>query len=275
MPSRSSARVKTSRARAVWAAAAVLVCALPTLGVGQEAVERPANREISDNDTKAALKKVREDPNLAEERKIRMLKWVEDEEDKKRQKDMSWMRWLREFFGWFAENGRFLFWGVIAVLAGLLLVYIGRLVRTWRLPERAGRIDAPSFVRDLDIRPESLPPDIGSAARKLWDDGEHRNALALLYRGLLSRLVHVHKVPIRDSSTEGDCLVLASRHLATEERKIYVMSLVRVWQRAVYGGEAIPTESVHALCDEFSQALDSPSASGEPAPGPQVSGVSA
>ena len=47
----------------------------------------------------------------------------------------------------------------------------------------------------------------------LWDRGDHRAALALLYRGLLSRLVHVHRVPIRDSSTEGDCLALAARCL--------------------------------------------------------------
>ncbi len=140
---------------------------------------------------------------------------------------------------------------------GLLLVFLWRLFRAITLPERARKFEAPSFVRDLDIRPESLPADIGAAARSLWDSGEHRSALALLYRGLLSRLVHVHHVPIRDSSTEGDCMTLANRHLVAEDQKIYVTSLVRVWQRAVYGGENIPTESVHALSDEFSRALDS------------------
>jgi hypothetical protein len=274
VPSRSNARVKSAPLRAAWIAVAALLLGMPLSALGQETVERSSSGDITDRDIKAALKKVREDPNMAEDRKIRMLKWVKDEEDKKRQKDMSWVLWLRELFGWFAQNGRFLFWGVIAVLAGLLLVYVWRLVRAWGVPERSRRIDAPSFVRDLDIRPESLPPDIGATARKLWDDGEHRHALALLYRGLLSRLVHVHNVPIRDSSTEGDCLALASRHLATEERKIYVTSLVRVWQRAVYGGETIPTESVYALCDEFSQALDAPSVS-EPAAGPRSAGAAA
>jgi hypothetical protein len=94
----------------------------------------------------------------------------------------------------------------------------------------------------------------------------------LLYRGLLSRLVHVYKVPIKDSSTEGDCITLASRHLDNEERKIYVSSLVRVWQRAVYGGEDIPTETVATLCDGFSRAMDPPPA---PAPGAQPAGAHA
>src|SRR6185295_7845985 len=98
----------------------------------------------------------------------------------------------------------------------------------------------PTHVRDLDIRPETLPPDIGAAARALWDAGDRRAALALLYRGLLSRLIHVHRLPIRDSSTEGDCLELAARHL-TDTRRQYAAALIRAWQRFVYGGEEIQT----------------------------------
>ena len=71
----------------------------------------------------------------------------------------------------------------------------------------------------------AFPTDIGAAARALWDRGEHRAALALLYRGMLSRLAHVHRVPIRDSSTEGDCLALAARHLAHGRRE-YASRLV-------------------------------------------------
>ena len=206
----------------------------------------------------AAFEQVKKDPNLAHDRTIRTLKWVDSKEKEQKKRDLSWLRWLADLFSWFVQNGRFLFWGVLAIMAGLLLVFLWRIFQAIQFPERAKQFEAPQFVRDLDIRPESLPADIGAAARSLWDSGEHRSALALLYRGLLSRLVHVHRVPIRDSSTEGDCVALANRHLAAEDRKIYVASLVRVWQRAVYGGESIPTESIHALCGEFSRALDSP-----------------
>ena len=89
-------------------------------------------------------------------------------------------------------------------------------------------------MQDLDIRPESLPPNIGAAARALWDRGEHRAALALLYRGLLSRLAHVHQVPVRDSSTEGDCLALCRAHLAGPGID-YAARLIVLWQAAVYG----------------------------------------
>jgi hypothetical protein len=239
-----------------------------TLAFGAE-VEHPTQKEVT-----AAVEQLRKDPNLAAERTIRILKWVDTEEEKKKKSDMSWARWIGEMFAWFTQNGRFLFWIVLGILAGLLLVYLWRLARSWSLPERSKRIDAPSFVRDLDIRPESLPADIGAAARQLWDSGEHRSALALLYRGLLSRLVHVHQVPFKDSTTEGDCLALAGRYLRDEERKAYVSNLVRLWQRAVYGGESVPTESVHALCDGFARALDTPEVTAAP-PGAAPAGARA
>jgi len=110
-------------------------------------------------------------------------------------------------------------------------------------------------VQDLDIRPESLPDNIGAAAQTLWDSGDHRGALSLLYRGLLSRLVHVHNIPIRDSSTEGDTLRLTATRLG-EDKRNYVTRLVRIWQHAVYGGQPPEEGSLYDLCDEFSPALD-------------------
>ncbi|MET0657279.1 MAG: DUF4129 domain-containing protein, partial [Steroidobacteraceae bacterium] len=115
---------------------------------------------------------------------------------------------------------------------------------------RVAALDLPTHVRDLDIRPESLPDDIGAAALGLWNEGQRRAALALLYRGLLSRLVHVYDVPIKASSTEGDCLHMVEQHLS-EQRLAYANHLVRVWQRAVYGARDPENEEVRDLCLGF------------------------
>jgi hypothetical protein len=248
---------------------AVLLLAAFTCGAQESPTGAFTRAEVD-----KAIVELKKDPNLARERSIRTLKWVETPEDKKKKNDRKLFGWIGDLFGWITQGGRVLFWGVLAVLAGMLLVYLVRLARAWSNPAKSSRIDAPSFVRDLDIRPESLPANIGAAARQLWDSGEHRAALALLYRGLLSRLVHVHRVPIKDSSTEGDCLGLANRHLKDEERKVYVASLVRLWQRAVYGGETVATEAVYALCDGFARALDQPEVTGA-APGAAAAGASA
>jgi hypothetical protein len=225
----------------------------------------PQAADVQDGDVpprtevRKALDKVKNDPNLAQERSVNMLRWRESAPVT----DEPWWwglanslaRFFRGLFGWFAEAGRLVVWVLGAVLAALLAVYVVRLVRARGLPRAAKAFVPPSHVRDLDIRPESLPDDVGAAALALWERGEQRAALALLYRGLLSRLVHVHGVPIRASSTEGECLALARPRLA-EANARYVARLVETWGAAVYGGSTPPTAAVQALCGEFAVALD-------------------
>ena len=140
-------------------------------------------------------------------------------------------------------------------LAAWLGVYLTRAIRERQAAPAADQFVPPTHVRDLDIRPESLPANIGAAARKLWDRGDHRAALSLLYRGLLSRLTHVHRMPIQDSSTEGDCLALLAGRV-TPKTGDYSARLVGAWQGFVYGGTEAPATEIHALCEEFAAALD-------------------
>ncbi|WP_374593966.1 DUF4129 domain-containing protein, partial [Aquabacterium sp.] len=110
--------------------------------------------------------------------------------------------------------------------------------------------DLPSHVRELDIRPQSLPERVGEAAQCLWLQGAHREALSLLYRGMLSRLVHDHAVPIRAASTEGECVQLARGHVDARCGE-FVSELVQAWQLAVYGARLPEAATVLALCEHF------------------------
>ena len=225
-----------------------------------------------------AVEAVKQDPNLAAEKSVRTLTWKEwgKSEDKQPERPTShwpgWLDWLPNLFAWIGQASQMLVWVLIAALVGLLLLFIVRLVRDTRLETKGAKFVAPTFVQDLDIRPESLPPDIGAAARALWDRGEQRAALALLYRGMLSRLAHVYEVPIRESSTEGDCLALAERKLDVV-RVAYVTQLVRTWQRFTYGGIAVEDAVAHELCAGFSQNLDA--AAHETAAGARFAGAGA
>src|SRR5690606_22699450 len=93
------------------------------------------------------------------------------------------------------------------------------------------------------------------AALALWQRGEQRAALALLYRGLLSRLVHGFGVPIRESSTEGECLRLAEQTVPVPSAR-YAARLVALWSAAVYGAREPTLAAVQGLCAEFAAALD-------------------
>jgi len=235
---------------------AAFVALAPLVGAAQPetpfiaAGETPTRPEV-----RKALDKVANDPNLSTVRTINSLKWKQQEPST----DEPWWaplaRWTRGLFGWLAESGRLLVWVVGALAAVLLTVFIVRLVRARGLPRVPKQFVAPSHVRDLDIRPESLPDDVGAAALALWERGDQRAALALLYRGTLSRLVHVHSVPIRASSTEGECLALARPRLSESSAR-YAANLVAVWTAAVYGAEVPAGGAVQALCGEFGPALD-------------------
>jgi hypothetical protein len=234
---------------AVTAAFLVIATASAQDRSGPASIDAPQALEIQ-----RAIAQVKADPNLATEQTIKTLKW-RTSPDPKPPRVPAWVTWIVNLIRWVEQSARVLVWCAAAVLAGMLAVYISRLVHAGRGPISDDGFVAPTHVRDLDIRPETLPSDIGGAARTLWDRGEHRAALALLYRGMLSRLAHVHRIPIRDSTTEGDCLTLTASHLSHDSHA-YTSRLVRVWQRSVYGREALVPATVYALCDEFAMTLD-------------------
>ena len=218
-------------------------------GAGAAAAISPTPAEV-----KRALENVRKDPNLGVPKEVRRLKWVEDDKPRPPRNLGAWA-WLADLARWMAETSRILIYVIAALAAIAFVLYLTRFLggREPRAAKR--RVIAPTHVRDLDIRPESLPDDIGAAALELWSSNEHRGALSLLYRGLLSRLAHVHAVPIRASTTEGDCLALAEKHLSAD-RAAYVSRLVKVWQRAVYGSRDPDTQTVTELCEGFALALN-------------------
>jgi uncharacterized protein DUF4129 len=238
------------------AAVLTTVLSVGAAGVQRESAQ-PRAASPGPSEIARAIDTVKADPNLATERTIKTLRW-KGSADAKPSGFLASLAWIGGLFRWLEQSARLLVWGAAVALAGVLVVYIARTLGRHDVLRIQEPFVAPSHVRDLDIRPESLPSDIGIAARTLWDRGEHRAALALLYRGMLSRLAHVHRIPIRDSSTEGDCLALAATHL-TQGGRQYASRLVRVWQRFVYGGQDTQAATVYVLCDDFASALDSAS----------------
>ena len=257
MPSRGEAPALLPGCAIALLALAAAVTAIPVVTSAASAASTASTQEavIDREAITRALDAVRADPQLNAERTMKTLRW-RDARAPARTERIGWLAWIAGFFAWLGQSGRYLVWVAAAILAVLAARYVlETAIRARVAREEDAPLITPTHVRDLDIRPASLPPDIGAAARALWDAGQHRAALALLYRGLLSRLAHVHSVPIRDSTTEGDCLALAAEHLAAP-RQDYVSRLVGVWQHAVYGHEEVSGVAVHELCDGFATALD-------------------
>jgi Domain of unknown function (DUF4129) len=225
-----------------------LSLSLALLALDARAVEPPTPQQVRE-----ATEAVYNDPDLHGLKADRELRF-KDREQPKEPEAAADMRWLRDLVRWFSQAGRWLMWLGMAALVALLIVYLRRWIAV-RGDALAGRaLTLPSHVRDLDIRPQSLPDDLPAAVRALWQRGESRAALSLLYRGALSRLVHDHAVPVRAASTEGECATLAARHLDAE-RGAFVARLIGLWQLAVYGARLPDGSAVMAVCDEFNARL--------------------
>jgi hypothetical protein len=239
--------------------ALVAALALPLAVPQTFAAAAQSRTALSAAAIEAAASAVRADPDMGGPHKMRTWQFKRGDEAKRPASAPD--PWLLEFARWLAEGGRLLVWlGGAAALAALL-VGAHRWLSVRGDAARSAGARLPSHVRELDIRPESLPADIGAAVRAAWLAGRRRAALSLLYRGALSRLVHSLAVPIEDASTEGDCVRLA-RVTLPAERSAFVARLVLAWQLAVYGNRPVETAAVLALCDEFDRMLPASAATG-------------
>jgi len=246
---------------AIVAAAALAVVVGTARGAEPIAAPTAAAAPWSAAEVASAAQAVAAEAGLGGQQKVRTWRFKRDDDDKVTRREPP-PPWLLDLRRWLGEGGRALVW--LLGLAALAMVIVGS--RRWWSVHGQALIAAstrlPSHVRDLDIRPESLPAEIGAAVRTAWLAGEHRAALSLLYRGALSRLAHGLGVPIEDSSTEGDCIRLAEATLG-DERSAFAARLIGAWQLAVYGNRRLPTPLVLTLCDEFDRLLP---AGARPAP---------
>ncbi len=207
----------------------------------------------------AAVDKLRADPLLSGRHMEHRLRWKDVPAQSKpaNKPDQAFLEWLASLGRFINDTSRFLLWGIAAVLVALALVSARHLVQL-RAFQRTRAAAAVSHVRDLDVRPQSLPDDVGAAALALWQAGQVPAALSLLYRGALSRMIHRFQVPISASATEGECLALARGRLEPGALR-YVTQVVRAWEANIYGGRRLSDAMGESLCTGFGPRLDASS----------------
>jgi len=106
----------------------------------------------------------------------------------------------------------------------------------------------------LDLRPESLPPDVVAAARARFAAGDAQGALSLLYRGALVHLVRGAGLRIPASATEGEC-ERAARKTVDAALANDFSALTRAWTYCAYARQAPESAAFEALCASWSPRL--------------------
>ena len=151
-----------------------------------------------------------------------------------------------------AELMRILAWVAAVLVAGWLIYQISQRLGWFRGALKRADPWRPDVMFGMDLRPESLPADIASAARARLAEGDLRGALSLLYRGALAGLVHERNLALREGDTEGDCVrrvgATAPAALAT-----FFARLVDTWGLLAYGRRMPEATLVEHLVNEWEQ----------------------
>lgn len=138
---------------------------------------------------------------------------------------LGWLRGLATFFE-----------VVLWVCAGLLVLWLAsRLsgLNIVTLPARSTRPVAPSNVFGIELAGAALPEDVHGTARTLWQQGKLREALSLLLRAQLLRLVSETGCHFSSGDTEQECLQEV-RSRAPEAQHSAFAQLMNLWLRVAY-----------------------------------------
>ncbi|MFY0730454.1 DUF4129 domain-containing protein [Pseudomonas sp. NFX15] len=168
----------------------------------------------------------------------------------------SWLKALLKLFeghhfGALATLIEILLWGTVIGAVGLLIwryrdwlqAFVSR--RPSLKPKAIRPLPQQAF--GLDLKPESLPADIASHAERLWQT-QPREALGLLYRALLSRLLHDFNIALKAADTEGQ--VLHRVELLQQPALLaYSQNLTGHWQDMAYGHRLPPAQVQQQLCN--------------------------
>ncbi|SMF24358.1 hypothetical protein SAMN02745866_01583 [Alteromonadaceae bacterium Bs31] len=149
---------------------------------------------------------------------------------------------------------------VLWVLVAILIVYL-----IYRFREPIGNFvastepvklehEAPEVMFGLNVTKESLPDDIPANVRALWQQQDYRAAVSLLYRALLTGLIHDYDFAFEDSHTEGECVTLVQER-GDNVLSPYVVKLTACWQNLAYGHMVPRWEDVDLLCDSWSKVF--------------------
>ncbi|TLX54617.1 DUF4129 domain-containing protein [Stutzerimonas nosocomialis] len=124
--------------------------------------------------------------------------------------------------------------------------------------------ETPTQRFGLELAPKSLPADVAGEAERLWAENP-REALGLLYRALLSHLVQVHRLPLKDADTEGE-VIARIRALEQPPLHDFARLLTLHWQNAAYG-HRMPAASVRdQLCGTWRDLFGTGHATRDSAP---------
>jgi hypothetical protein len=228
------------------------------------------NQPLTSQASRDSIKAILDQPPFKNKETVTGYRFGEDKAVDESRDDDSAPQWLKTLMRLF-ESQRFgaLATLIEALLWSTLMAAIGLLIwryRDWlqafvsRSPRPGKKLarELPQQAFGLDLNRETLPADIAASAEALWAT-QPREALGLLYRALLSYLLHDFNIALKAADTEGQVLERV-RQLQQPALLAFSKNLTGHWQNMAYGHRLPPSHSQQELCDGW-RALFGPGAS--------------
>lgn len=186
------------------------------------------------------------DPRVSPTRDIKQWEPIDKPKPKKKPGKLPpWLEALGQLLG---VGGRVVAWTAVGLLVLALLVTAPRWLR-WMRGAARGRVREVASPTDAVAAPvTALPDDIPAAARALWAQGRHRDALALVYRAAVDSMSRRADLVLPPGATEAECL-RASRRLPDPADREAFAGAVRTWQYAAYAGQLPDRAAFDVLLD--------------------------
>lgn len=220
--------------------AAALVLLVPAAPAVAQAAAKDAKREIDE---------VLKAPEFPHRRTV--TRWQRRPAEEFRAGPEFDFTWLRAIGYAFAKSSEVALWMLAGALVALGLWWAARLMPRAPPAPRAP-YQPPAALFGMALAPETLPADLADAVRGLLGAGRMREALALLYRGTLSALVHGRGIELRPSDTEGEALLRVRAHAEAATAQFFG-ELVLHWQRAAYARRLPAAAEVERLLAAYSE----------------------
>lgn len=155
-----------------------------------------------------------------------------------------------------ANGTEILLWMLVIGLVCFVVYRYRHWLASFNLPEmeKAEKKDTPETLFGMDVRPQSLPLDVSEQALKMWQEGQYRNALALLYRASLVDLFK-RGLDVDEGATEQECLKASLANQAKlnipDGPMQYFSTLTHHWRRLAYGHIPPSDEQGVGLCKDW------------------------
>jgi hypothetical protein len=247
-------------AQNVWAATPVISPDSPRL----------LDQSLTSQASRDSIKAILDQPPFKNKETVTRYHFGEDKSAAENRDDDNVSQWLKALmklfdsqrFGALATLIEALLWGTVIAAIGLLIWRYRDWLQTFvsRRPRPRKNVakPLPQQAFGLDLNRETLPADIAASAEALWRT-QPREALGLLYRALLSHLLHNFNIALKAADTEGQVLERVEQ-LQQPSLLAFSKKLTGHWQNMAYGHRLPPAHLQQELCDGW-RALFGPGAS--------------